>query len=339
MRRCMRWMRASTAALLGPLAATCVPAQAHDLPGLVHDYSGASDRPEFSAPGLPESLKSFNRAYVAAGDQATRSVLVNAFVWPVPSKLTVCFDGGPTSLRPKIAAAMREWAALSEGNITFVLDEGTPPKFKECDHTTRYQIRIGFVKGGGHWSQIGTLSETGFPDNSMNLDFDKDPLPDDNTVKGITLHETGHALGFHHEHQSPASPCTGWNWDLILQSYNWPGNTKAEREAAMRFNLQRLSDDVLATGQHTYTFSAYDQASIMHYSFPASMFLPGQDACRVDERYELSAADKEAMKDTYARQRDPGERSRNIDAALANPRLDGSVRALLNQQKLLYPDR
>jgi hypothetical protein len=338
MRCWMRWIRASTAGLVSALVGVCVPAQAHDLSGLVHDYS-TSDRPEFKASDLPESLKSFNRAYVAAGDQATRAVLVNAFVWPVPSKLTVCFDRGPASLRPKIAAAMREWSALSEGNITFVFDEAAASNFKECDRTTRYQIRIGFVKGGGHWSQIGTLSETVFPNNSMNLDFDKDPMPDDWTVKGITLHETGHALGLHHEHQSPASPCTGWNWDRILEAYNWPGNTKAEREAAMRFNLERLSDDVLATGQHTYTFTAYDQASIMHYSFPVSMFRPGQDQCRVDERHELSAADKEAMKDAYTRQRDPGDRSRNIDTALANPRLDGSVRDLLTKQKQLYPDR
>ena len=285
-----------------------------------------------------ESLKSFNRAFVAAGDQATRAVLVNAFVWPVPSKLAVCFAGGPADLRPKIAAAMREWADLSAGNIAFVFNEAAATGFKECDGATRYQIRIGFVRGSGHWSQIGTLSESVFPGNSMTLDFDTNPLPDDKTVKGLTLHETRPALRLHHEHQSPASPVTGWNWDRILDAYSWPGNTREERDAAMRFNLQRLSDDVLTTGQHTYTFTAYDQASIMHYSFPSNMFLPGQDQCRVEERYELSAADKEAIKDAYARQRDPGERSRDIDKALSDPRLD-SVRDLLTKQKQLYPDR
>jgi len=145
-----------------------------------------------------------------------------------------------------------------------------------------------------------------FPNNSMNLDFDKNPAPDDNTVKGITLHETGHALGSITSIKSGISVHgleLGPDFGRIQLAWQYPGGTRA----AMRFNLQRLSDDVLATGQHTYTFTAYDQASIMHYSFPSSMFLPGQDQCRVDERYELSAADKEAMKDAYARSEIPAK--------------------------------
>jgi len=334
MRRLVRLACLSNAALLAALLAAPAPAPAHDLPGVIHDLSAAD---------LPESVKSFYRAYVATGDEATRSVLVNALVWPVPSKLTVCFAGGPVALRPKIAAAMRQWEALSGGNITFDFGSGAgssdTPAFRECDRNRRDQIRIGFVKGGGHWSQIGTLSETVFPANSMNLDFDTDPPPDDNTVKGITLHESGHALGFHHEHQSPASPCTGWAWDRILVAYNWQGTTEAEKKAAMHFNLDRLSDQILTTGQHTYTFSTYDRASIMHYSFPATMFVNANDPCRVDERHELSPADKEAMKDAYARQRDPGVRTRSIDAVLAKPGIPDEVRTLLNEQKQRYPDR
>jgi len=313
-----------------------LPAQAHDMPGLLHDL----DSPE-----LPESVKSFYSAYRAEGDERTRAVLVNAFVWPLPSRLTVCFSGGPLEFRPLIAAAMREWQSLSGGNITFIFadrDDSAIPEpagFKECDGVTRYKIRIGFVPGGGHWSQIGTLSETVFPRNSMNLDFDRMPRLDNQRMREVALHEFGHALGFHHEHQSPGSPCRNWAWDRILIAYQWPGTTREEKERAMHFNLDRLNDQVLITGQHAYTFTAYDRSSIMHYSFPADMFVDREaNPCYIPQPQDLSPTDKEAMKDVYARPRVAGVKTRGIDELLSEPRF-GNFHDLLNQQKQLYPNQ
>ena len=125
---------------------------AHDLPGLMHDLT---------SPEIPDSVKSFNRAYMTEGNQQTRGVLVNAFIWPIPARITVCFDKGPVDLRPKIATAMMEWSASSQGNLTFIFGDqidssnGKPTNYKECDGTTRYNIRIGFARGGGHrwWSR------------------------------------------------------------------------------------------------------------------------------------------------------------------------------------------
>jgi len=320
------------------LAATLfygAPGFAHDLPGLMHDLT---------SPEIPDSVKSFNRAYTTEGDAETRGVLVNAFIWPIPAQITVCFDKGPVDLRPKIVAAMMEWSASSQGNVSFVFGEqidssnGKPTTFKECDGITHYNIRIGFVRGGGHWSQIGTISNAVFPANSMNLDFDTSPPPDDQKIKELTEHETGHAVGFHHEHQSPASPCTGWKWSKILTSYQWRGSTSEEKEKDMRSNIGRLNDDVLTTGQHTYTYTAYDNRSIMHYSFPPEMFINGaSDPCCIVQPHDLSPTDRQAMKDAYGNRPPSGQRLRSIDALLGASRFSG-FRDLLNQQRQLHPN-
>jgi hypothetical protein len=310
------------------------PAIAHDLGGILH---------VLNSPAIPESIKSFNRAVITEGDEKTRAVLVKAFQWPVPSILTVCFDKGPLELRPKIAQAMMEWAALTKGNITFRFGEnsdpssGSPVDFKDCDRNTPYKISIGFVRGG-HWSQIGTLSETVFPENSMNLDFNTDPRPDDQTIREYTLHETGHALAFHHEHQSPGAPCSNWAWDRIFKAYSWPGATPQEKIKAMHDNLGRLNQEVLVTGQHAYEYTAYDNKSIMHYSFPADMFTDGTaNPCHIPQPTGLSPVDKQAMIDAYGTRREIVEKTRSIDQLLNNDRFR-DFHDLLRQQKQRYPD-
>jgi hypothetical protein len=320
----------------GMLLFTSTNSHSHDLTGILHDLTSND---------VPESIKSFNRAYATEGDVRTRAVLVNAFIWPTPARLTVCFDKGPVDLRSKIASAMTAWSNLTAGNLTFVFSDqsgakvGGPTQFKECDGVTHYNIRIGFVKGGGDWSQIGTLSDAVFPDDSMNLDFDSEPRPDDQTISEITKHETGHAVGFHHEHQSPGAPCTNWAWEKILTAYQWPGTTRQQKEQAMHQNLDRLNDYVLTTGQHAYTYTTYDRLSIMHYSFPATMFTDGSsDPCYVPQAQDLSPTDRQAMSDAYATQTKQGEKTRSIDLLLADDRFK-EFRDLLTQQKQLYPGR
>jgi len=315
-------------------AAFVASAQAHDLAGIVRALESSE---------IPESIKSYNRALLTEGDDNTRAVLVTAFKWAIPAKLTVCFDKGPTELRPKIARAMLEWSALTRGNILFNFGssinpvDGNPIDFKDCDRAVPDKIRIGFVRGSGHLSQIGTLSETVFPMNSMNLDFDRNPRPDDKTVREITLHETGHALAFHHEHQSPGAPCKNWAWDKILVDYNWPGDTREAKEKAMHDNLDRLTDGVLTTGQHAYLYTTYDRQSIMHYSFPADMFTDGTaNPCYIPQPSGLSGMDKQAIIDAYTIKAASVETTRSIDQLLSNDRFR-DFHELLREQKKRYP--
>ena len=299
----------------------------HDLPGILHDTKGAH---------TPETVKSFNRAYIEASDQNTRAVLENAFMWPTPVKLTVCFSGGVKEVQAKIAAAMKEWAALTSGRLEFEFGLSNDT-FKKCDGVTKYNIRIGFVKGDGHWSYIGTIGETVFPENTMNLDFDSDSGLEDQKIREITLHETGHALGFHHEHQSPAAPCKNWAWNRILTMYPWRGETEEERRREMEDNLKKLSNQVLSSGQHAYSYTTYDPQSIMHYSFPSDMFTDGnKNVCHVPQATGLSPVDMQAVKDTYATQRAKGQKTKSIEALLAKEQFP-SIRELLNMQKQLFP--
>jgi hypothetical protein len=326
-------LKTLTLVIIMNFAAYIGSAQAHDLGGIVRALESSD---------TPESIKSYNRALLTEGDDNTRAVLVTAFQWPIPAKLTVCFDKGPIELRPKIARAMLEWSALTQGNIVFIFGsrinpvDGSPIDFKDCDRAVPDKIRIGFVRGSGHWSQIGTLSETVFPMNSMNLDFDRNPRPDDKTVREITLHETGHALAFHHEHQSPGAPCKNWAWDRILIDYNWPGDTREAKEKAMHGNLDRLNDEVLITGQHAYVYTAYDKQSIMHYSFSAEMFTDGTaNPCYIPQPSGLSEMDKQAVVDAYAKNSGTVEMTRSIDQLLSNDRFRDFYQLLRDQKNRL----
>jgi hypothetical protein len=259
-------------------------------------------------------------------------------MWPAPVELTVCFSGGVKEVQGKVAAAMKEWANLTNGRLEFEfgMNNGT---FKECDGFTRYKIRIGFVKGDGHWSYIGTVGETTFPENTMNLDFDSGSGLEDQKIREVTLHETGHAVGFHHEHQSPLAPCKNWAWGKILAKYSWRGETERERRQDMEENLQKLSDQVLTSGQHTYTYTVYDPDSIMHYSFPADMFTDGtKNACHVHQATGLSSVDMQAMKDAYVTQSTKGQKTRSIEALLGKAQFR-SIQELLNMQKQLFPGK
>ena len=104
----------------------------------------------------------------------------------------------------------------------------------------------------------------------------------------------------------------------------------------MKENLDRLNQYVLPSGQHAYTYTAYDNLSIMHYSFPADMFTDDRNPCSIPQSHGLSVTDAQAMKDAYAKQRAKGEKIRSIDSLLAKERFSG-FRDLLNQQKQLYP--
>jgi len=259
--------------------------------------------------------------------------VVNAFLWPVPSKLTVCFRGETKALHKKVAVAMQEWAGLTDGRLVF--DFGIHnDAYKQCDGNTRYKIRIGFEKGKGNWSYIGTYGETVFPKNTMNLDIGQ---KGDQEIRETVLHETGHAVGFHHEHQSPAAPCKNWAWDKIFTMYSWEGNTREEKWQDMKDNMDRLTNYVLSSGQHVYTYTAYDPKSIMHYALRAEVFTDGSnDVCFIPQPKELSLVDRAAMKDAYPEHRVSGDKTRSINELLSMEQFT-PIHEILNKHKQLFP--
>jgi hypothetical protein len=102
-------------------------------------------------------------------------------------RLTVGFlDNPPADLRARILSHMNAWNSFA--NVQFVETASNP------------QVRIARTAGGGYWSYLGTdiLSiSAGQP--TMNLDsFTMNTA--DSEFHRVVRHETGHTLGFPHEH-------------------------------------------------------------------------------------------------------------------------------------------
>jgi Astacin (Peptidase family M12A) len=262
-------------------------------PAHAHDTRGAATQELQSASPVIAAA----RAAVPAADLNTRSVLNNLSLWPVPRKLTVCFLGGTPALRKRVTDAMRRaWPILelTEGRLDF--DATTFERTPDCSNpiTNAENLRIAFVKGDGHWSYVGVESLQHVP--SLNLDGFTENEPAQAEFDRIVGHETGHALGLEHEHQSPAAPDCGWNFKYLSTAYVW----KSDQQ--MTENFVKLTD-FLQGNRHAYVFSSYDIASLMHYFFEPDAFLTGKNSpCYVlSQSYTPSDQDGNAIRVAYGR--------------------------------------
>jgi hypothetical protein len=122
-----------------------------------------------------------------AADPALISVLTTKYWHTKGVHLTVAFlDNPPAALRKKIVSHMNAWNRTA--NVTFVQTQGTG------------QVRISRVVDDGHWSYHGTDILTIDADEAtMNLDSFTMQTPDSEFFR-VVRHETGHTLGFPHEH-------------------------------------------------------------------------------------------------------------------------------------------
>jgi hypothetical protein len=108
--------------------------------------------------------------------------------WPTSGvSLTVGFlDNPPIELRARILSHMNAWAAYCK--VSFVETNVNP------------QVRISRTAGDGYWSYLGTdILHVDANEPTMNLDsFSMDT--EDSEFFRVVRHETGHTLGFPHEH-------------------------------------------------------------------------------------------------------------------------------------------
>lgn len=108
-------------------------------------------------------------------------------------RLTVGFlDNPPADLRARILSHMNAWA--QSANVEFV-ETNTDP-----------QVRIARMGGpqGGYWSYVGTDILLIEPDKpTMNLEAFSMNTPESEFHR-VVRHETGHTLGFPHEHMRRA---------------------------------------------------------------------------------------------------------------------------------------
>ena len=127
------------------------------------------------------------------------------------------------------------------------------------------QVRVGFFKTGESWSWVGreVLFNPG-KEFTMNFGwFDSETA--ESEFSRTVMHEFGHVLGFHHEHQSPVSPLQ-WDKEKAYKYFKDANNWTPAQVDANIINKYSLNNT---------NYSAYDPSSIMHYEIPQALLLNG----------------------------------------------------------------
>jgi hypothetical protein len=230
------------------------------------------------------------------GTVGIRGVLDQFKLWPVNMPITLCFNGGEQALRAVFVETSLRWTS----GTSLKLDFSQARAYRNCKPGDATSIRISF-SSGVDWSFIGTDS-LAHKDTTLNIAYAAEaPLDrlDRKLLEQLILHEMGHALGFEHEHQSPASNCD--------QEFDWPkvekvartqwGWTKPNGEVdkqAVEFNLRVL------TSSDRLRITPYDRQSIMHYYFEPELFKRGRASpCFVGHNQTLSTLDKQMVREAY----------------------------------------
>jgi hypothetical protein len=185
-------------------------------------------------------------------DPMSIAVMTGKYFGPLPRKLTVSFmETTPADLRARILQHMNAWATRT--SISFVETQGTG------------QVRIS--RGpGGYYSYLGTDIFL-IPANrqTMNLQGFTMSTPE-SEYKRVVRHETGHTLGFPHEHMrkelvARIDPQKAYDFFQRTQGWN--------KQMVDQQVLTPLSDaSILGTPS--------DQTSIMCYQLPGSITKDGK---------------------------------------------------------------
>jgi hypothetical protein len=179
------------------------------------------------------------------------TLTISKYWGPLPRKLTVSFmESTPADLRKRIVQHMNAWNKTA--GISFLETSG-----------------IGNVRisrgAGGYWSYLGTdilLIPLNRP--TMNLQGFTMNTPE-SEYKRVVRHETGHTLGFPHEHMRR---------ELVNRID--PQKAYAYFLATQGWNKQTVDQQVLTPlGDATIFGTAADQTSIMCYQLPGSITKDG----------------------------------------------------------------
>jgi hypothetical protein len=216
----------------------------------------------------------------------TRAVFQPSKKWIPGQEIRVKFLDGNDYVKNKVRQYAEVWEEF--GNIDFVFVESGPA-----------EIRVSFTMDKGSWSyfgkdsalksQIKTANGTQFVRSdsgaSMNFGWFNEKTPEEE-FKRTTLHEFGHALGLHHEHQNKNQNIQ-WNEEAVYTYFAKQGwsREKTYNQVLMRYgNNSEISNGV------------YDPLSIMHYYYPPELIKGGS---KIRSNTELSENDKAIIAEMY----------------------------------------
>lgn len=225
-----------------------------------------------------------NRPRVSpAGSGKDRLVVDRRVYWGKQGvKLTVGFlDCDDPTLQKMILAHMNAWSEFA--NVQFVLSSTDP------------QVRIARLDSppemSGYWSYLGTdILSYGPEEPTMNLEGFTVDTPE-SEFRRVVRHETGHTLGFPHEHLREEL-INKLDPEKVIAYYkrtqHW---TEDDVRAQLLTPLERAS--VLGS-------SAADVHSIMCYEVPGSLTHDGR---RIVGGTDIDAIDKQVAKALYPKPR------------------------------------
>ena len=182
---------------------------------------------------------------VERSDVNKEIAIIKSKKWENGRVLRVRFLEGPLVVKEKVKKYAKQWEEYA--NITF--NFGDDPNA---------EIRIAFDPSSGSWSYIGT-DNLAIPQNrpTMNFGWFDENTPD-NEYSRTVLHEFGHALGYIHEHQSPAADIP-WDKEKVYIYYKEKGG----------WDKEKVNHNIFEKYSKTETnFSKFDKESIMLYAIP-----------------------------------------------------------------------
>ncbi len=166
-------------------------------------------------------------------------------------RLTVQFlDTNVVELKNKILSFMNSWGKFS--NVQFT-------------ESRQGQVRIARNSGDGYWSYLGT-DILSIPSNQPTMNLDSFSLStSDSEYARVVKHETGHTLGFPHEHMRPE-----------IVALIDPVKAKAYFLTYDGWNAQTTLEQVLTPlNPAALTATPPDRFSIMCYQLPAEIMKNG----------------------------------------------------------------
>jgi serralysin len=211
-------------------------------------------------------------------DGKDKAALVKGSRWNSGDAISVSFLDGDAALQERVKQAALIWTGPKLANLAF--------DFRKDTNDTL--IRISF-RYPGSWSSIGTTCKrlTGNTRPTMNFGW-LTPQSTDDEVRGVVLHEFGHALGLIHEHQSPSASDIKWNRDAIIRDLSGPPNN---------WTIDDIEHNMFEAFAASETnFSALDPSSIMMYPIPPQWTLNGFS---VGLNQSLSTVDQEFIRSQY----------------------------------------